>query len=188
MDWKTFTVNIIDSLVWPIIILVIILIFCKPIRDLLKRIASLNYKNFSMGFSEGVKELKEYTTRKEIDETQKVITEASIPFSELLQQSPRAAILIAWSTFENMLLDKAQVLGITNINDGQTSGFLRVMHAMRKHTTLDRKAYMLYRKLHQLKSKIVFNNSMVSSEEAADFIQSTEILISLIDKATLIES
>ncbi|MDO6842148.1 hypothetical protein Q4602_21970 [Paraglaciecola chathamensis] len=51
MDWKTFIVQIINTLVWPVVLLVFLYIFKEQIQGLLKSLTKLTVGNASAIFS-----------------------------------------------------------------------------------------------------------------------------------------
>jgi len=57
MDWLTFVTKIIESLAWPVSIVVIVLILKKPISALLPLLRNLKYKDLELSFGEELKKV-----------------------------------------------------------------------------------------------------------------------------------
>jgi len=65
MDWLTFFSKIIDSIIWPLVIIVAGIILRKPLSSLIPLLRKLKYKDFEAEFSKEVSELR-HIVKKEI--------------------------------------------------------------------------------------------------------------------------
>ena len=54
MEWKTFIIHITDSLAWPILILIIILVFKEQFNSLIKSVSELRIGNAAAVFGKNV--------------------------------------------------------------------------------------------------------------------------------------
>ena len=52
MDWLNFISNILGSLAWPAVLVIVLLIFRGPIKNVISSLEFLRYKDFEMGFGE----------------------------------------------------------------------------------------------------------------------------------------
>ncbi|WP_320129592.1 hypothetical protein [uncultured Sphaerochaeta sp.] len=59
--------NIIDALTWPLLIFTFVLIFRKPFRTLLERLAKLDYKRVSLSFADKMEALNSITSQEELN-------------------------------------------------------------------------------------------------------------------------
>ena len=84
-----FTSNVINSLAWPAIFVILIIVLRKPIRELLPFLERLKYKDLEVNF------------RKQAEQTLESIEEKQDESEEReqidLKESPRAAVIHAWS-------------------------------------------------------------------------------------------
>ena len=59
MDVLTFIATLIDSLVWPIIIIVFVVLLRKPLSDLIPFLERLRYKDFELQFKSNLQLAKD---------------------------------------------------------------------------------------------------------------------------------
>jgi len=57
MDWKTFVAQIIDTLAWPAVVLLVVYQLRDKIAELLPRLKKFKHKETEIEFAEGVTEL-----------------------------------------------------------------------------------------------------------------------------------
>ena len=57
MDWITFLSKLIDSVVWPVSIIILALIFRSPLSELIQVLKKFKYKGFELEFDSEVKKL-----------------------------------------------------------------------------------------------------------------------------------
>jgi hypothetical protein len=106
MDWKNFIVEITNNLAWPIVTIIIVLLFRKSLINLTKRISKIETSNGKIElYNEFVKineELKdiELNDRSWINEMEKIA-----------EINPRAAIIEAWTTIELSCIKKGFTTG-----------------------------------------------------------------------------
>lgn len=111
MDWKTFITQIIDSLVWPAVIVFVVVLFRDKVTDLLPRLKRLKHKETEIEFAEGVTELvqeREAQGIKDQEAAQSDEYQDQFGFlSRLANISPRSAVLEAFRIVETAAAKKA---------------------------------------------------------------------------------
>lgn len=100
--------KIIDSVAWPIVVLVIFYMMRAPIKSLLPLVENIKYKDFVISFRKGLEEVKA------------VIEESGIGFQaspgekeeifRLVEISPLSAIVESWKDLEGSALNKIEEL------------------------------------------------------------------------------
>lgn len=116
MDWKQFTVQIVSSIVWPILVITILLFFKKELVNIIQRLMHLKYKDFELEFekvNQQAEELKaEELHAKELqkDEAEQRLPPKSLVFTsfedqvlDIVERVPAAAILLVWSGLETAI-------------------------------------------------------------------------------------
>ncbi|WOI40401.1 MULTISPECIES: hypothetical protein [Bacillus] len=123
MNWLEFWSKIIDSIVWPLVLVIVIIIFKEPLSGILKKVGGLlsfKYKDvIQVDFGEGLKNLeqvsKEIETGQNDEENQyntnEHDTEAKIDehelkykfYENLAKKSPDQAVYSAWLELEKEL-------------------------------------------------------------------------------------
>jgi hypothetical protein len=113
MDILTFLSNIINSLAWPLTLVIAILLLRKPLRELFPFIQKLKYKEIEIEFGRQVKEVRKELAEKLAPMEGKLeltITEDK-EVVRLAEISPRYAVMEAWRRVELAALDAARKLG-----------------------------------------------------------------------------
>lgn len=109
MDYFQFIASIIDSLAWPVAVVLIILLLRKAILRLLRRIKIFRYKDIEFEFSEKLAEVERDASKLGfvINRTVPDVSQVN-RYATLAQISPNAAILEAWSDVELAVLELAR--------------------------------------------------------------------------------
>lgn len=113
MDWLTFFSKIIDSIAWPLVIILAVLILRKPLSSLIPLLRKLKYKDFEAEFSKEVSELR-HIVKKEIPSPPAPVPTFKTPravaeeLQKLADLSPRSVVLEAWRDVESTAIETAQ--------------------------------------------------------------------------------
>ncbi|MCL6264383.1 hypothetical protein [Craterilacuibacter sp. RT1T] len=108
MDMLTFLSKLVEAIAWPVVAVICLFSLKEQLLQLSPLLRRLKYKEFEAEFGEGVREVSEKLTEKEISSTISTSTE-EITASEntrnhlirLAEIAPRAAILEAWLKIEH---------------------------------------------------------------------------------------
>lgn len=68
MDWITFIHNIIESLAWPLVVLIAVMILRQPLIKLLPNLRRAKYKDLELLFGEKLEELEARAEQAELPE------------------------------------------------------------------------------------------------------------------------
>ncbi len=189
MDWKTFVVNIINSVAWPFSIIVIVLLLYKPIKTLFEeRLDSLNYKDISLKFSKGVEKLQKITPKTAYNITESTIQNSSISFTELTKSAPETSILYVWTIIEEHLARKAEELNLSKYEILDIYKPSRIMAVLAEIEAIDPSAYSIFEQLSNLRNVTAHQDNKLSYKDTSDFVKYAEILLSMIDNAALIQN
>lgn len=180
--WLQFISNIFKYLTWPILILVITLIFKNSIKNLLKKLSKFSGKGLEFEFKSDLNtvttelfdnESKNYTFHsKELED-----------MSKMTLDYPKASIIKAWSILEYRLMKDGERLhlqtgtAVPNINIYKLIGYYR-----------DKKIYpesMInsINELRKLRNRAAHSHDsfMVTSEDAITYIKLVDYVIYTID-------
>ena len=113
MDILTFFSNIINSLAWPIALLVAVLLLRKPLLELFPFIQKLKYKEIEIEFGQRVREVGQELAEElaPIGPEQELTRTEEDALARLAEISPRSAIIEAWRGVELEALNTAKRLG-----------------------------------------------------------------------------
>ncbi|WP_102027660.1 hypothetical protein [Salirhabdus sp. Marseille-P4669] len=107
MNFYELIASIIGSLIWPITILVILLLFRDVVRERLKHVKRIHYKGFEMEFKERLSDIETKISLVDIpvavfsQEQKSPIHEPQL--WEAIDTSPISGILLSWSNVEKEL-------------------------------------------------------------------------------------
>jgi hypothetical protein len=106
LDWKTFIVEIVKAVAWPLIVALIAFQLKDKIADLIPRIKKFKHKDTELEFAEGVSKLireqeAEGVNRVENGEPSNEVMEKYNFLLKLADISPRSAVLEAFREIEH---------------------------------------------------------------------------------------
>jgi hypothetical protein len=117
MDVYSFISAIIDSLVWPVVILVVFFVLKKPLSQLLLGLNKLRYNNleldFGMELAKLEKTLEKQINTKEINIKSEIKDEKEIEIKAVAEINPSRAISMAWSMVEQEIVTTINRLAIS---------------------------------------------------------------------------
>ena len=122
MDWKNFIVEITNNLAWPLVTIVIVLLFRKSLINLTKRISKIETSSGKIElYNEFVKINEEL---KDIELNDKSWIKEMEKIAEI---NPRAAIIEAWTTIELSCIKKGFTTGnvIQRFNPKELEDYLK---------------------------------------------------------------
>lgn len=109
MDTRTFIVEILSAVIWPIIILAIFLIFRRQIVDSFKFLKTVKLKDVQIEFVERL-DIVEKKSRQIVGDgdTDSSLKETIEELDRLADKSPESAIIFAWRSVEDALTEKGR--------------------------------------------------------------------------------
>ena len=115
MDILTFISELVKSLAWPVATAIIVMALREQIRALMRRVSSLKHKETELKFSEDIERAKEALDAK-TDFTRTPLGGPPISDTEtrilrLIEVSPSAGLVEAWTLLETAARKKAKELG-----------------------------------------------------------------------------
>jgi hypothetical protein len=156
LDWKTFIVEIVNAVAWPVVVAVIAFQLKDRLAELLPRIRKLKHKDTELEFAEGVSKLvKEQQAEGITHPSSNRSSESQQKFNFLMQLaeiSPRSAVLEAFREIEN-----ASALAISRLSGENTekSHFNSPLKMQRllSELTLSKSEAKMYHQLRHLRNK-----------------------------------
>ena len=102
-DYLSFGASLVDSMVWPAVAIIVLVVLRRPLGRLLSLVEGLRYKDFSLTFQRSAEEAREALPRAEPDDE----------FARLLASgiTPASVVLEAWDLIERAAVDKSRELG-----------------------------------------------------------------------------
>lgn len=146
MDALTFVSNLISSVVWPLIVVSIVVLLRKPLRELIRdlgrRLRSIKFPGGEAEFSQELAEIKEAADEANLPPVEAVPTGAPLllgvevdisQWARLAELSPTAAISEAWRQVENAMREAARRF---DIPESETRSAIALIRALGKRQAL----------------------------------------------------
>jgi Domain of unknown function (DUF4145) len=170
MDTRTFIVELVKALAWPIATLVILLTLRKQLIGLLRSLRRFKYGDAEAEFAEGLKEV-----------APQLPPAATAPVKRELQQtfgSPEMAIISAWTSIERQVLELGAKLGTTgrSLHD--------VLRQLQDKGIITEKDYDAMNGLRALRNLVAHREEpSVSPQKAAEYLAMADAVKMLLEQA-----
>jgi hypothetical protein len=185
MDVYNFISAIINSLVWPVVVLVVLLVLKKPLSQLLLSLNKLRYNNLEIDFGKELakleKTLEKQTNTKETNIKSDYKNEKEIEIKAVAEINPSAAILMAWSMVEQEI--------VTTINRMASSpdfpaynSVLKNINLLLDNNFIDEHIYSSINEFRVLRNKVSHAQSSTEQITYLEAIKYYEIAIKIIDQ------
>ena len=116
MDSLTFIAEIVKALAWPVAVCVLVFALRVQLAAVFKRLASVKHNDTEVRFSEEVDRAKEALDTKSATQASpgpaKPISDVESRILKLIEVSPSAGLVEAWTLLEGALRKKARELGL----------------------------------------------------------------------------
>jgi len=116
MSWKQFIAEIVSSIAWPAMAIVILFMFRREFAKIVQRLAHLKYKDLELDFDK-VKQKAEELHKEVLEERpvvkSPVFTSLEDQILDAVERAPSAAILLAWSGLETAIASAVARLAIS---------------------------------------------------------------------------
>jgi hypothetical protein len=159
------------ALGWPSAALVIVLVFRRPLLELLTLVRKVKYKDVEVELAKKeISEARELTTSKEGEKYDVLSFMELEHFKQLADISPRAAITEAWSRLEDSVYQAAKTAGIEARRPSGVS-FSSVLAALKTSGTIDATSIRLIEKMRAIRNKAVhIQTEGLSASDAIDYV------------------
>lgn len=116
MDWRQFIAQIVSSIAWPALVIIILLIFKTELAKIVQRLGHVKYKDLELEF--GKVKLQAEELHKDMPAElpaakSPIFTSLEDQILDAVERAPAAAILLAWSGLETAMASAVARLGIS---------------------------------------------------------------------------
>jgi hypothetical protein len=190
MDTLSFISSLIGSLSWPIAIIVLVLVFRKPLSKIIEGVHLKRIKrgDFEIDFDRELSELKNRVKEIQVPEHNRgnlsLVNEIKIPSAaddqiELISQiNPSAAIALAWSNVEKEL--QSTILRIAISPDYPLyNSALKNIQLLKESNCIDANTFNVLNKLRQLRNEAVHSmyDSRMTVADVEEYNQLAKIIL-----------
>jgi HEPN domain-containing protein len=193
LDKLTFVSNLISSLVWPLVVVFVVFLLRKPLRELIcdlgRRLHSIKFPGGEAEFSQELAEIKEAADIANLPPVVGVPTGESLllrveedmnQWARLVELSPRAAISEAWRWVENAMRETAKRLGIPQ---PETRSTIALIRALGKHQALSPETVAIISDLRGIRNTAVHGiEPEISRSDAIEYISLARRIIAVLRK------
>lgn len=163
--------QIINTLAWPVVVLVIVLVFRKPLSALLTKATKFKYKDLELEFQEGIERIKE-EEHHTLEDTQEPKSGAvEVDLFDMASVSPSAAVMEAWRSVEGSAKDLINRHGHTPDYSVETP-YKLMQDILIKGEIIEEKRGKVFDELRQLRNKVTHAETFqVNSDQAVEYVR-----------------
>lgn len=174
MHWTDFTLQILDRLLWPFIIIGLLIFYRKPVAQLLPNLKRLKYQDLEIEFDRELQNASQTAHQLlEKNQSDRLVDR----LRAALINNPNAAVLEAWKAVET-----AAKLVISNyqgqVNWDEKMPYKHLEEILTHENLLDKETAELFTKVRLLRNKVSHAPDFdVRSAEAVQYIELCDQLI-----------
>jgi len=178
VGWKQFVASIVSSLAWPTIVLVVLLLFRSELRKVIQGLAHFKYKDLELDFEK----VRQQAAAVEAEAPRPSFTPATPTEQswedqvlEAVEESPWAAILLAWSGLEAAIASAVARLAISPEPPSSRSPAHNI-DMLARHAGLPQHIVSVLSELRMIRNKIAHQSPSqqlmgVSEDDAHSYVQ-----------------
>jgi hypothetical protein len=152
-----FISQLISSLAWPVMIIIIALVFKKPLLGLIEKVKNINVGNFAAEFQQKLDDISTIPTLPAQKKSDQIKLSFNQEIEEIAKISPEAAISLAWSKIEYAIKEKEKELRIFAIENEFSFSVIRIIELMQKQGKIDEKESKAIITMYQLRNSVIHN-------------------------------
>lgn len=190
MEWIYFIASIVDSLAWPIVLLILVFTFRPEMLLVLDRISSFRYKDFEFDLDKVREQAQELPVELRTDKLNPILFNLADQMRSTVETSPGAAILLAWSGLEAAVTDVISRLSISP----EPSSFKSAGHnieMLAKYTNASKRFIDLLNGMRILRNKVAHNKKALmslSQDQALGYVQTTRDIMQYLASLEYVET
>lgn len=175
MDVLSFISGMIESLAWPVSIIIIIMILKKPIDQLMLGIHRLKYQDLEIDFNKRLDEIDSKIETENNKEPKKELKQNNNELEQIetiAEISPNSAILLAWSIVEKELQSIVMRLEISS--DYPRNSPMKNINTLREMKLIDNQTVDGLNELRRIRNNAAhaqLNMRTISSDEALRYYE-----------------
>lgn len=177
MDWKTFTVQMTQTLIWPSILFYVLIRYHNALGAIFSRLASLKVGGFEFAFGNVLSQAREGQPPISKSGIREIASDDDL--EELAKRSPRAAMLEAWLRVENRLQEIATKHAIE-----PRQPISKLLTLLENRSLIDQNAVSSIRGLINLRNLAVHASDVeLTTQKSVDFIIFVRAILFVLSRA-----
>ena len=179
MNGLEFVASLIDSLVWPLVAIVAIVVLRNPLGQVLLLLESVKYKDLHLRFRERLQQATVEASQLPGYSSESLTAGTGLA-SEIAPISPRAAVIEAWRGVESEVLAAAHSLGTPFLKQGRPI-FRSALRALEHSGRLNHEFIEVLDGLRELRNEASHARDFAFTvDEALEFVALCESLAALV--------
>ena len=184
MGWKQFVASLVESLSWPISILLLFYLFKAEIGKLIQKLAHLKYKDLELEFEKVKQQAQIIHEEIKVEglvpqQKEPIFLSIENQLFDTLDKSPATAILLAWSILEAALASAVSRMKLSPEDPSYRSP-LHNIEMLEKYGGLPERFVQVLNELRMLRNKIAHQHEVmtsVSQKQATPYVKASIDLI-----------
>jgi hypothetical protein len=183
MDWFEFIASLVNSLAWPMAVVILVLILRKPLAGLIPLLQRLKYKDLELEFGRRVEEVSEKLVAAIPRPTLKYVPSPSESRAiQLAEVSPRAAVMEAWREVERAVIGAAKRNDLSTGKEQGRVTSLRAIRSLEQAEMVERDKARLLNDVRVLRNQAAHAPEFALSKDSAiEYVNAAQQLTSYLD-------
>ena len=181
MDVVTLIAKLVESLAWPLVFLVIMVLLRRPLTELLPLLKKLKYGDLELQFADKIKTLKAEVDKgltqmpKDLDPT----TEFLLRFTRMARVDPKNTIIEASKYIDNVLLETAEQMNVAMPRVKGIFEGMSALSALEEKGLIDKHVSGLFERLLEIRT-LKFGEAESDTDLALDFVHTAANLLAYV--------
>jgi hypothetical protein len=158
MNWLEFISSVIDTIIWPLCVVIVVFLLRNQLKELIPALRNLRYKDFELSFEKTMESIEQNVeTLIEPNGTsfaKPVMAEKFTYLYELIQTSPRSAIIESWLIVEEQLIRLSQ----KKLQDSANKTPLMILKELFSIGIINKDLYKIIEDLRKIRNEAVHIN------------------------------
>lgn len=184
MDALTFIANVINSLVWPLTVIIVLIVLRRPIAEVIPLLQTLRWKDIELNFETKIKQIESQAEQENLPmKPERILLPAPRTIDEMVENlltvSPQLGIVEAFAYVEKSIREAAPKHGLP-----QNMEINSIVNRLRERTILSDGIVQLYYQLKRLRDYTSHTTAPeVSQEQAHRYVEQALRLANAIGSA-----
>ncbi|MCT4631893.1 MAG: hypothetical protein N4A76_04020 [Firmicutes bacterium] len=151
-----FIASIIDTLAWPIVVLIVVFLFRKPLSKSLLGLSRFKYNDLELNFGRELNKIEDAIDNSKLIVDSESYEKNKMDALDITEINPFAAIIVAWMEIEKEIGNLINKLAISPDYPGYNSS-LKNINLLKEQGYIDSLTYELINDLRHLRNQVAHN-------------------------------
>ena len=193
MDSLTFLASLIGSVIWPLTLIIVLILFRTQLNDLVKTLKNLRYKELEINFNEEIGKIEKIVDEKELlpstmkngdkdnlrEKYFELISSLEEHIISVADISPTASISLIWSILERQIRLAAMRVP-TNRPPDMRINVQQYMQIFFERGYITKNTTLIFKELYNLRNKAVHNDPgilLITRNDVVEYWSLTKVIL-----------